>query len=146
MDSFEQARPDMPTVELTIRGETFQFSRKGNAMKFATWLDAPQSTITNCPECQAKIQIGSFRRSLDLTEASIELIEVMLDERDLPRWERIRDDDEFPLTPDDLQKILMRALEMIANRPTERPSDSSSTESETGTSSTADSRSPVAAA
>jgi hypothetical protein len=146
MDSFEQARPDMPVVELTIRGEQFRFSRKGNAMKFATWLDAPQSTITNCPECNARIQIGSFRRSLDLTEASIELIETMLDPQELPRWRTILDDDEFPLTPDDLQKILMRALELISARPTVRPSDSSSTESETGTSSTAGSPSPAVAA
>lgn len=144
MESFELARPDQPVVELTIRGQEFRFSRKGNAMKYATWMDAPASVITHCPECQARIQIGSFRRALDVMEASLELIEAMLDPRDLERWQAVRDDDEYPLTPEDLQKIVLQSLELIAGRPTERPSDSSSTESGTGTRSTADSDSPVA--
>lgn len=145
MESFELARPDMPVVELTIRGGTFRFSRRGNAMKYATWLDAPATTQLHCPNCNERIQVGSFRPMLDLTEASLEMIDVMLDPRDRERWKELLEDDEFPLSPNDLQSIIFQAIEKITARPTARPSDSSSTESETGTSSTAGSPSPVAA-
>jgi hypothetical protein len=144
MESFEQARPDMPTVELTVRGRPLRFTRRGNVMKYATWMDAPATTIVHCPECQERIQIGSFRPMLDLTESSLELLEAMIEPDDRAAWEAIRDDDEYPLEPKHLQQMVLRVLELTTARPTERPSGSSSTESETGTRSTANSDSPVA--
>ena len=73
------------------------------------------------------------------------MIETMIDPDDLPRWKEILEDDEYPLTPYDLRLLVYRILGQIADRPTVRPSDSSSTESETGTRSTADSDSPAVA-
>ena len=146
MDSFEQARTDKPTVELTIRGRRFHFTRRGNVMKLATFLDAPASTQLDCPECGERIQVGSHRPELDAAEAAVAMIEAMVEGEELDEWKAILESDEEPLTPLELRLIVFRVLGLIADRPTERPSDSSSTASETGTSSTAGSPLPAGVA
>ncbi len=145
METFEQAIPGNEPIEMRIKGEPFRFTRRGNPRKFAAFVDAGSSTHINCPECQHQIEVGSPRPEQEAVEAAITMIELMLDDRDRDRWNELLEADDDPLTPFDLRMIVWKVLEKLSARPTERPSDSSSTESETGTRSTADSHSPVAA-
>lgn len=122
-----------PTRSFRIGGEEFTFRPTCSANTLANYFDAPTTRWDECPHCHEKLQIGSLRPALDQLEAIDNLILEMLEPGQEEKWAAVRASKEDPITLRQLQDVANHLVEAITGRPTERPSDSSSTASDPGT-------------
>jgi hypothetical protein len=133
-----------PTGEFRFGGETFTFAKRATVDQLAAYVEPNGGySWSECPHCHERIQIGSTTPYHDSIAAIDTLIGVMLDPGQEERWAAVRSRPGLELR--NLREISEYIVEVVSARPTVSPSDSSSTDSASGTRSTESSPSPVAA-
>lgn len=104
-----------------IGGEEFEFRAKVSAEKIASYIDATH-------------QEGNLAEVVKTADEFI--LSALKDPGEQDRWHYVRENADPPLNIIDIQAVVSHILDATTGRPFERPSDSSSTSSPSGTSST----------
>lgn len=124
MKDFDIVRAEAANADRTFKigGETFSFKRSVSADLLAAYFDTSFSAVTT---------------NADVLVAADALVLGWLEKGQETKWKKVRAATAAdPLSIRDIQNIIEHMTETLAGRPTESPSDSSSTPSETGTTST----------
>lgn len=117
-----------PDRSVKVGGQTLKFKPGIPAEMFAEWLDGRPVN-----EKAALVEADKF-------------VLACLEPGQEEKWREARSPDlEHPLSIQDIRDVIEHILEVVVNRPTVRPPDSSSTSAASGTTSTESSPSPVEA-